>query len=378
MRKIFFSFLAIIILIAIPGISLYSARHNLESRVNELLASYGLHKAIVGNVTHQNGYMVYRDIRLDQDGFSTISDIQIPISQPDLMLRKKPETANINAVILSGEYTKDEGLNIAGWVRTPPPLPNFDRLALNSGQLDLLTTAGALRFQAKGQVSKQQDGTRKLQGAVWAEQNQLTTHTIWTGEISTDGRWVYDVDIQYANINFDQLQGSRMSGWVVFDKSTEIIPAISGQIDAGKLTIGNIDLMNARLTLSGSLTQIKLIGTASVGKYKDMAITIETAQKPDGPHIDATIETTSLDDMIAFLGDVQTSDSFSASLTSLLLTQGNLERLRKEIRKLSYDVLELQIYGSSYDLAGKVTAKRYKDGVSQNNVISLDPGKDAY
>ncbi|MCB9991368.1 MAG: hypothetical protein H6867_08295 [Rhodospirillales bacterium] len=368
----------ILLVFALPALLItgygYHSYGKLSTRMDQRLTAYGFENAVTQDMTYRDGYLVYTGIALDPDKFSTISDIQIPATLQDIILQKQPKEAVINAAKLSGEFSKETGLDISGWTQTLPPQPEIDRITLKSGQLDLLTSAGALRFDAKGELTRQEDGITALRAAITAEQHQLQAKTNWSGKIHPDGRWAYEIDIQDGTANLNNIQGSRMSGWLALDKTNGPVPAVNGQIDAGKLTIGQVNLMNLRLTLSGPMTEYKLIGAGHIGGFEEMSFTIDAAARTDGLYIDASIETAQLDDLIDFLAALQAEEITAKALTSLLLTEGNLERLRADIKKRSFDRLELQIYGPAYDLAGKVIVKNFKDGDIQNNVISLDPG----
>lgn len=365
---------ALLITVALLATGFFTLRAGPDERISALLAAYGFNTAKIDNVVYRDGYIVNSHITLDPAGFSTISDIQIPARYLDYIFHTHPRIVTINALKLAGELNSENGLSIEGWRKTPFPHPLTDLLVLGSGQLDLLTSAGALRFEGKGEIAKNADGIAELKAAVWATQHQLEAETLWDGRLLPDGGWYYEIEIQSASLDFKKLQASRVSGWLVLDKTKSLIPAISGQLDAGKLTFGEIDLMNARLTLSGPLAKYKLLGNGKVGDYENMAFTLEVSNRTEGPHVMASIETASLTDLIGFLKDLQKSDPATGNLTALLLTQGNLNRLQNNLKNIKYDLLELQIYGPLYDLAGKVIAKQFKDGVIQNNVISLDPG----
>jgi len=161
---------------------------------------------------------------------------------------------------------------------------------------------------------------------------------------------------------------------VALDKTENAFPAISGQLDSGKITIGAINFMNSRLTFEGTAALYKIIAKGEIAEFPGMTALIDLENTVTGLQIKASIDSTSADDLVAFLALLQNSDQDTGYLTSLLLTPGNIERLRKDLRQLSYDRLELQIYGAPYDLAGKVIAHRLKNGITHKYVVSLDPG----
>ncbi len=340
----------------------------LQKRLNDALGDYGFKNVQTEHLSVKSGSLVYSDITLDTDKFSTIGAIRV--------LRKKPKSIIIDDLKLTAEWDIDTGLHVSGWKKQPLPYAAYPEIILNSGQLDLITPAGGLRFQAKGHIKKQPDGKLKLQGALWGVQHQVKIETLWNGVTYPKGGWSYDVEFKNGGLNLDKIQASRMSGWLNIDKTEKLIPELSGQINAGKMNVGDVSFTNFNLTLDGPFNLYKLIAKAQITGFQDMTATLDINNTDAGPLVNATIETTSLDELLSFLTAIQNSDSNAGRFTTLLLTQGNLSRLRRDIELLPYDTLEFQINGPLYDLTGKIIAKKFKDGVEQRNIISLNPGDD--
>lgn len=368
-------FIAILLPVLLLGFLWRGGEKAMRGQADAVLSGYGFTEATTGDIMRKDGFLAYTNIVLDPpDGFSTVSDIQTPVTLLDGLLRRPPGKVIINGASLTGEFNKESGLSIAGWSKRPLPVPAQGETILNSGKLDLDTPVGGLRFEAKGNLTRQPDGTAKLQAALWSVQNQVRLETKWSGLIQPDGRWAYEIEFENGGLNLEDIQASRMSGWLSIDRVKSVVPAVSGQIDAGKMKIGDIGLTNFSLTLSGPLTVYKLIASGHVAGYTDMTLTVDIDNKAEGPYVNASVETPSAADLFSFLTALQNSDTGAGHFTSLLLTKGNIERLQQEVKGLSFDSLELKIYGSAYDLAGNITAKKFKDGVEQSHVISLDPG----
>ncbi len=353
------------------------SREKMDSHIHEKLNHYGFKNAAVQSIEYKGNHVLASNIALDKDKFSTIQAIRSYGTFIDFLLGKEPRNLTIDDIKLTGSYDSTAGLQVSGWTKRPFFYPDTADITLNGGQLDLMTSVGALRFQAKGTTARQPDGSLQLQAALWSIQHQLKINTVWEGVSYPDGRWLYNVEFNDGGIKLDNIHSSRLSGWLSIDKTKSVIPAISGQINAGQMNVGDINLNNFVLTLDGPFNAYELIAKGNVMGFKDMVASLDMQNSSEGPQIDAAIETNSLDDLLTFLGNLKKSDSGAAYLTPLLLTSGNIHRLRKDIDKMSYDALELQIIGPLYDLAGKIIVKKFKDGVVQKHVISLEPATDS-
>ncbi len=349
-------------------------RDNLHGKMLATLSAYGFTNAQIGAIGLQDNHAIVTDIALDADKFSTVRAIQVNASPLEILLRTPLREIIIDDIRLTGELSEETGLTISGWKKQPLPLPSWDSFTLTGGQIDLSTSEGALRFQAKGQGTKQPGGGVKIQSLVWGVQNQIKIDTAVNGTIYPDGRWNYDIEIKDANMNFDRVQASRISGWLTFAKTETAAPELSGQIDAGKFSVGDLSFSNFNIAFQGPLDKHSIVARANVYGFNSMTATLDLKYVSGEPQIKAVVETASLDDLLTFLTQMRTSETGAGSFTSLLLTDGNLKRLRREITEHKHDTLELQIHGPLYDLIGKVVVKTYKDGDERRHIVSLDPG----
>ena len=324
------------------------------------------------------GIAIFSDIHLDQKGFSTIDNIVAKGSITGI------ESATIDHLILTG-VTKNWGIpSISGWEWPKKDLPGkikLKALDFKNTQLDLMTPEGALRFNSDAQMTLQPDGSQKISGILHSKQNQLVLDTQWNAIMRSRNRgWTIAAEIREARINFEKLGISRTSGWLNIDGEKKTgLPLFSGQLSAGQLKFGkNTALSNINLTIDNVNGVHSLILQANVASYKNMRLTADVRDIPAAPTIEATIETKSLRDLIAFIAslqkDLETSEKSNFFLTSLLITPGNLERLERQIRRARYDTLALTVTGAPYDLVGKIVARHKKNGTVRQHVISLDPG----
>ena len=93
----------------------------------------------------------------------------------------------------------------------------------------------------------------------------------------------------------------------------------------------------------------------------------------------AEAQTKKAENLLLFLSqinhDLQSSVLNAPGLTNLLITQGNINRIRQQLKKSSYDSYTLAISGTWEKLNGKILAQKAskKGGTPRTDVISLNP-----
>ncbi|HEY8191767.1 MAG TPA: hypothetical protein VIG74_05025 [Alphaproteobacteria bacterium] len=357
---------------------LWVPSHLVKRSVMNELKSLGFSISSVGKVRKEKGFIVFSDIGLDGNKFSTIENLMAKGGLTGL------QSLAADNLVLTAEMPTWTALTVTGW-SWPPALrmPKAPLLDLKNGQVDLLTPEGAVRLTAKAQALLQPDGSEKIKAIVTGEQNQLTVDTRWDIHIRRPGQgWTAAAEINEGRFNLKSLTASRISGWLnVESAAASPLPLLSGQLSAGQLRFGEqTTFTNLTLTIdNGKDGSQHIILQAGITPYEGMILTADISGLPGVPAIDTTIETKSLPDLLTFITtlqkDMNGANGSDGILTSLLLTPGNLARVEKEVKRAArYDSLELSISGNLYDLIGKIVAVTNKDGSVQRHIISLDPG----
>ena len=185
-------------------------------------------------------------------------------------------------------------------------------------------------------------------------------------------------EIREARINTEHITASRVTGWMTLEtKPGNPVPVISGQIQAGQFGRDNLKLGNVTLTMDGPLIAPHAIISAQINAYESASLLLELTTKAEGTYVTANIETRTLDDLIAVLTEfrtqAETSPLLQEALMPLLITEGNIDRVRQDLKKDTYESFALELEGPSHDLNGKIVGKRLKDGVIQRQIFSLNP-----
>ena len=352
------------------------------SRMEETLAAAGFSISKIEGTSARPGQIVISDISLDPDGFSMIGALKAT-GAPLFPLFGSPKRLTIENLQLTGEWNEEHSLSFAGWSiprRHSPDWAALDRIILGESIIDLDTPAGALRLKLEGESARnpndrsQQIFNARLSGV----QHQLVLDSQIKGTWSMNTGLNIESEIREARVNLDHLSASRVTGWFALEtQDSSPIPVLSGQFQAGQFGRDNLKLSNVNVTLDGPITSPHTIINAELGGYKSASLLLETQAQPDGTHILASIETKTMDDLLGILTELrtqaETSPLLQETLMSLLITEGNLDRIRQDLKKEKFESFVLEIEGLSHDLNGKVIGKRIKDGVMQRQIFSLNP-----
>ncbi|MBU0800681.1 MAG: hypothetical protein KKA05_06715, partial [Alphaproteobacteria bacterium] len=359
----------------------YATVRLVPDRTAALLTRYGFTAAKIDNTSFHGDSFAHSDIQLDPDGFSTIRALRIQPNWMGLLGGGFIDGLIVDDMRLTGELT-DRRLTIAGWTPRLPPFPRQNDIIINGLRLDLNTDYGSIRMETKGRLSRAKDGTYKTEAILFGRQHQLTIDSKWVGNFNANGAYALEGEIAEANIKTSHLEASRASGWLqiaseLATDGTQIMPALSGQLQIGRLSFNGVPLGNATITMDGPLSNLNVIMNAIVPGLPDTTVNADITRQDNTWQIKATVATKESKDMLAFMVMLRQNleEHEANTLTSFLITPGNIERLRREMAALTFDTLELQINGPVGALHGSLIAKTMIDGRVERYAISLDPGK---
>jgi hypothetical protein len=350
-----------------------------EKQMQAFLTRHGIGEATFMSFGHgTGGQMVFSEIRLDPDGFSTIGAITARVRWPYLLSAQPFSEIIINKLDLTGELDGDGRVTFAGFNPVALfPLVETDSFVLDNGKIDLATTAGDVRIDVKVRMTRQPGGSQKIEAALFSNQQEFSLDSRWDAKIATDGKWTTAADLRDIRLELPNLAMSRVSGWLSMEGSISGISAMNGQFDAGQVRIGDKTILTpARLTTDGPYNGGHLILHGDVKNYAGMVVTAEIRHDGDGAFVTASVDARKIDELISFLTnlhqDMQKAFPRSSALTTLLLTPGNLDRIRAEAETITYDSVVLNIEGPAGNLSGKISLRWNGRSTGQ---IAMSPGE---
>lgn len=353
----------------------------MKREIHIAFARQGLKEATYQDFSRRGSEITLSGITLDSAKFSTLETLRTHIRWSGLITGKNLfSDMTIDGLTLTGELDSDGNLSLSGW-SSPPlfSLAGVQAVEINGARIDVMTPAGAIRFEGSGRLIPQDDGSRKIEAIVGSKQYQMVLDTRWDGKIDPDGHWTVAADIREARLNLDRFSAARVSGWLSFEGTGKDIPSVSGQIAAGLIKFGDgaSDLTDINATLDGKIHGHHIILSGKSGNYPDMTFNADIQTGKDAA-VNAAIEGKNADQILDFAQalsrNLQAASDNAAGFTALLLTQGNIKRLKSELSALPHDRLQIVVDGTPFDLTGKIIATKYVNGTPQNNVISINPG----
>lgn len=351
-------------------------------KMAQSLSALGLSVSAYEEIQTRPGQIVISNLTLDTDGFSMIGKIEAKGS-PLFPIVGIPDRVDISDLQLTGEWNEEIGLSFAGWsfpVNMLNAQQTIDRIVLGSSIIDLDTPAGAIRLELSGEAARhpERDNLSLFNAHLSGKQLQLILDSRLKGSWIPDRGMALEAEIKEGRLNLEHMSAARISGWLALEPVTgSLVPELSGQIQAGQFSHNQLILQNVNLTFDGPLTQPRTIVTASLGGHQSASLLLETKIQSEGTEVLASVETKTMDDLIgvlsAFRASAETAPLLQEALMSLLITEGNIDRIKKDLKKEKYDSYVMEIQGYSHDLKGKIIAKKIKDGIVQRQIFSLNP-----
>jgi hypothetical protein len=268
---------------------------SLKGQISSAFADMGFSSAKAEKIHFTSDSLVFSDIRLDEDGFSTIDRITI---------RYDLSVMEIKGVRLAALLDADGAFAIAGW-----EAPTFEPFAapvqtirFEDIILDLDTPRGALRFESAGEAVAGESGALDFQARLWGTQNQLDIMTAWNGTIEQSGAWAIDMSIERGRFDFGDFKGSRLGGWVSTGMDSPGAPLkTGGQLTAGMLQFAMIPLQNVRAGIEGNADAYAITLNATGGGTQSLTLEAMFGQNSQDFFAAATIKSAHPSDLTGFL-----------------------------------------------------------------------------
>lgn len=378
--KVKIGLIAATLLVAALVINIAPSGH---SRIDKTLRAAGFTFSDAENISTRPGQVTVTGLSLDPDGFSMIGTLTAN-GGALFPFFGGPTRVKIDNLQLTGEWNEEQGLGFAGW-SLPHSLPDaglsaLQRVILGKSIIDLDTPAGALRLELEGESARhpdrpdQQIFNARLTGA----QHQLIIDSQIKGTWNSGKGLSLESEIREARLNLDHLTATRVSGWLALESNAQSpLPALSGQIQAGQIGRDNLKLQNVSITLDGPITMPHAIIKGELGGFPSATLLLELQARKTETHLQAVIETATLDDLLAVLTELrtqaETSPVLQETLMSLLITEGNVGRIKHDLKKGTFESFALEIEGPTHDLHGKVVGRKIESGVMQRQIFSLNP-----
>ena len=197
------------------------------------------------------GFIVYKDVKFDKDGFTEAKAIRASYDMAGLLLKGEFSDLTIVGLTIAGDWDDANfaSLSFAGWKPLSDlPLSIFRHISVESSNLSLLTqNAGGVIFNFNIDAIPR-SGKTQIEAHVKSDQPLLTLSAGLSGELE-NGQWSLKADIEDGKFSTpdNAIKVTRMNGSTNFSSPLKV----SGQLRAGGLTLYGLPWNNATITIDG-------------------------------------------------------------------------------------------------------------------------------
>lgn len=268
---------------SIITIWLLSAPRIDNEKITLALQSAGFEVSNLPKPQQEGPAIIYKNIDLDKDGFSTISTLKLYHGFLGGL-----KAIEIEGLSLTGELNPNFEISLAGWDFKnikPKNYLNLDHpplLYFKDARIALLNEfIGGVNLNFDLQMRPQKQ-SYEIQAKLHGEQVPLSYTATLQGQIDKTGKWTAEAEVSQAKFSLWPIKATRISGNIKGQGQNFEQSKITGELQAGGLNINGLPWRNAALTLDGTLDAISMtIGAQSAGiDGLALSLNIEEIQNP--------------------------------------------------------------------------------------------------
>ncbi len=286
----------------------------LKYQLKEAFAGLGFTDIEIGKIVIGENKIIFSDITLDNDGFSTLKSISVTYNWQTVTTEGKFDNLHLDGMTLTAILESNGDFSMAGW-----SIPAFEpfvmpvkTISFSNIILDVDTIHGAIRFQSEGNGIVDDKGNADIQALVWGEQNQLQIKSTFNGSFNPNGTWALDCQIDEGRLNLTDITASRLGGWISMgmqEPSGQI--RLGGQLAAGMLSFGSMPFQNVVAVLNGTPQAYRIIVDGTGGGSRSLNFHIEFGEEKNTFFGQGRINVGNSADLASFITASTLSDSVS-------------------------------------------------------------------
>ncbi len=232
----------------------------MEQKIIENFNAFGFENPSFGKITRKSGEILFSDISLDKQHFSTIKEISVRFSLLKFLLNPDhAQKISIRHLDLTGELSDDLKLTISGWVDDKDFLQKFRSIpaamiSIEDSSIDLLSDQfGGIKvsFDAQVQLSNAQDIIIKARAD--SKQKNLKFHAKIDGTLSASGELSVKTELEQISITHSDISVRRGAAKLNFTHNTQDSTSdMSVETDIASVNWQNLPLRDVHATLEKS------------------------------------------------------------------------------------------------------------------------------
>ena len=232
---------AVIFLLTLIGVASLSVPKIAHQQITQSFRDAGFTHFAYEEKSNLLGMQEYRNIRLDEDGFSAIESLRILYNPFQLVLFKQLHSVRASNISLTGELARDGIITLAGWSAPDTPwdqiAPPLGRVSVQNFNIDLLTDfMGGISARLDGDINTGKSPA-PFQVRLRSRQRYLSIDTNIQGQIDAQHNWQASFELLRAKFEVSPFKATRMSGLGRGSGQALNIHELSGELHAGGLNL---------------------------------------------------------------------------------------------------------------------------------------------
>lgn len=253
-----------------------------------------------------HGKVTLKKVKLDDKGFSTAEKIESDYSLTGFFTGKPIKTLTVEGLSLTGEYSKEKKLTLAGWTQENKielsKLPAIKTIEIKNGRIDLMTDAlGGVNVKFDILMRQTTLGSIEFKSTLSGTQRVFSADANLNGTIKPSGQWNADLEINDGKIDLPLLKATRVSGTGTLSGDPKKTPEFNLQLSAGGVNLFNLPWHNVSATAQGNTEHYAIL---SEGKSVGLEGIEFSLNIPDGlklSNMSGSLHTQKLSDLFSFM-----------------------------------------------------------------------------
>ncbi len=311
MKKILLA-AALIISTSLIGATYYAYFKYIPEKIeNKIIASFknfGFEKLELKNITRKSGKIVFSDIYLDKEKFSSIGELSVHFSLLEFIFNpayaKKIIISDMN---LSGEYSNDQ-FTFSGWNNDNKILQSVKNIPANiivikGATIDILSdNFGGIKLSYDGQARLSKSGDIKLKGQITSKQRKLAFQAKINGTIPANGDVFITAQCDQISLAQEDLSIKRGAATIELKHSIENMnTSISATGDFSSVNWYNMPLRDVQASLKSTKDSYTLSAKGKIFGKESIDWDAKITNNNNNIVINTEITPRKLNDLLSFL-----------------------------------------------------------------------------
>lgn len=313
MKKSLF-ILVVIITLILSGVGSYAyfiyIPEKVEQKIIANFNAFGFENPDFGKITRKNGEIIFSDISLDRQNFSTIKEISVRFSLLKFLLSPDySQEISVRNLELTGELSEDFILSISGWVDNKNFLQKLRSIPasiinIENSNINLLSdNFGGIKIDYDAQIQLSDIEDIIIKGRANSKQRNLAFNAKLNGILSSLDKLSLTADLEQLSMEYNDLIIRRGSGKLDLSHNTnDLTYDISIESEIASVNWNKIPLRDVHAVLEkGNNDNYNLLADGIVFGTEEIEWETRINRVNEITEANTTITPKTITDFISFL-----------------------------------------------------------------------------